>query len=199
MIFNLKEIIGDLNGTYFWKNIYGSPLDVSGENTNIMNANPDLASTWKGRVLMQVTAEKAEKPEIKLSDLDEATIDLSLPYTFKHEYEIIAEIGVGIALPAAHKYNLQIRIADFVIKTEKPVAAENTFNRWNYRTPPNTVFTTTYQHAKDMGKVFVYLMDGEKQVCFAKLDIAEFLEPNAVLKWVELEPDLSIGKVKEHY
>ena len=52
MIFNLKEIIGDMNGLFFWKNIYGSPLDVSGENTNTMNANPDLASTWKGRVLM---------------------------------------------------------------------------------------------------------------------------------------------------
>ena len=52
MIFNLKEVIGDINGTFFWKNVYGSPLDVSGENTSLMNANPDLASTWKGRILM---------------------------------------------------------------------------------------------------------------------------------------------------
>lgn len=79
---------------------------MSGENTNIMNANPDLASTWKGRVLMQVTAEKVEKPEIKVVNLDEATIDAAFMYTVTHEYEIIAEIGVGIALPAAKSYNL---------------------------------------------------------------------------------------------
>lgn len=53
IIFNLKDVISEhMNGRFFWKNIYGSPLDVSGENTNIMNANPDIASTWKGRILM---------------------------------------------------------------------------------------------------------------------------------------------------
>lgn len=52
---------------------------------------------------------------------------------------------------------------------------------------------------RDMGKIFIYLMDGEKPVCFAKDDITNYMEPNATLKWIELEPDLSIGKVKEHY
>lgn len=70
IIFNLKDFIDQKNGqpssNFFWKNIYGSPLDVSGENTNLMNNNPDLASTWKGRVLMQVVAEKTEKPNIKV-------------------------------------------------------------------------------------------------------------------------------------
>ena len=50
---------------FFWKNIYGAPLDKSGENTNLMNSNPDLGSTWKGRILMQVVAEKTDKPQIK--------------------------------------------------------------------------------------------------------------------------------------
>jgi hypothetical protein len=69
MVFNLKEIIGDKNGTFFWKNMYGSPLDVSGENTTVMNNNPEIASTWKGRILMQAVAEKTEKPEIKVANL----------------------------------------------------------------------------------------------------------------------------------
>jgi len=57
-IFNLKSILKDMNGKFFWKNIYGSPLDVSGENTEKMNQDPDVASTWKGRILMQVVAEE---------------------------------------------------------------------------------------------------------------------------------------------
>jgi len=66
IIFNLKECIEKRNGSFFWKNVYGSPLDRSGENTDKMNNNPDLASTWKGRILMQVVAEKTDKPIIKL-------------------------------------------------------------------------------------------------------------------------------------
>jgi hypothetical protein len=80
IIFNLKECIDKKNGQFFWKNIYGSPLDKSGENTDMMNNNPDIASTWKGRILMQVVAEKTEKPIIKLQELDEPTKDLALPY-----------------------------------------------------------------------------------------------------------------------
>lgn len=39
--FNAKEIIGIKNGLFFWKNIYGSPQGVSGDNVNMMNRNPD--------------------------------------------------------------------------------------------------------------------------------------------------------------
>jgi len=60
--FSLKDVIEKTNGKFFWKNIYGAPLDVSGENTKLMNNNPETASTWKGRILMQTFAEKTEKP-----------------------------------------------------------------------------------------------------------------------------------------
>lgn len=62
LLFNLKECINQRNGKFFWKNVYGAPVGYSGDNTNLMNANPDIASHWKGRVLMQVTAEKSDKP-----------------------------------------------------------------------------------------------------------------------------------------
>jgi hypothetical protein len=54
ILINLKDYIGDsdLNGKIMWRNIYGSPLKCSGTNTDMMNANPEIASNWKGRVLM---------------------------------------------------------------------------------------------------------------------------------------------------
>jgi len=52
LLFNLKDCIGNRNGKFFWKNVYGSPLGCSGDNTNNMNANPELGSTWKGRILI---------------------------------------------------------------------------------------------------------------------------------------------------
>lgn len=59
---DIKDIIGDRNGQYDWKNIYGAPMGVSGKNSDLMNANPEIASLWKGRILMQCLAEETEKP-----------------------------------------------------------------------------------------------------------------------------------------
>jgi len=50
------------NGRFFWKNVYGAPVDSSGPTANSMNENPELGSLWKGRILMQIIAEKTEKP-----------------------------------------------------------------------------------------------------------------------------------------
>ena len=61
-----KDIIGDRNGVFFWKNIYGSPLDVRGNSTDRMNQDPSLGSLWKGRILMQCVAEKTDKPFLKV-------------------------------------------------------------------------------------------------------------------------------------
>ena len=61
----MKDIIAKMNGKFDWKNIYGAPLHVSGKNTDRMNANPEIASLWKGRILMQVVAEETDKPIFK--------------------------------------------------------------------------------------------------------------------------------------
>lgn len=51
------------NGKFIWKNIYGSPLNQSNSKAKkLMNLNPELASTWKGRILFQVHVEKTAKP-----------------------------------------------------------------------------------------------------------------------------------------
>lgn len=109
-----------------------------------MNSNPDLASTWKGRILMEVTAEKTEKPEIKLDDIEDELIkERALAFQQPHEYEIMCEVGQGIALPDANKYTVKIKVADQEFRTEKPVVTENTYNRWNQRFP-KTTFTVSY-------------------------------------------------------
>jgi hypothetical protein len=36
-----------------------------------------------------------------------------------HEYEIIAEVGMGISLPDNEKFKVMIKIADFEMVTEK--------------------------------------------------------------------------------
>lgn len=47
--------------------------------------------------------------------------------------------------------------------------------------------------------MFIYLRHNGKRVCFWKGSIMQFTDPNPKLRWIDFEPDLAIGKVKQHY
>lgn len=67
----IKKARSGENNTWFWKDIYGAPMGVSGEHTDEMNRVPEIASQWKGRILMQVAADRTEKPEMKIKHVEE--------------------------------------------------------------------------------------------------------------------------------
>lgn len=59
MNFDMKDILpdakgnkGKMDGVYDWKNVKGAPLGVSGKISDAMNQNPEIASLWKGRILV---------------------------------------------------------------------------------------------------------------------------------------------------
>lgn len=85
-----KEIVGTINFNledyvkiaesggdfpFFWKDIYGAPLKVSGDDTDKMNQDPDYASFWKGRILMQVVAEKTDRPKMQICTVSKESIN----------------------------------------------------------------------------------------------------------------------------
>jgi hypothetical protein len=72
MNFSLKKMITESGpeGQLLWHNLYGSPLGCSGENTNRMNEYPEVASTWKGRILMHIESFDTKNPEMKVAVLD---------------------------------------------------------------------------------------------------------------------------------
>ena len=68
-----------------------------------------------GRCLMHIECADSKHPERKQAALEESikqtAIDLGL-FT-ENEYEIIAEVGLGICLPGNEKYTIKIQIGDF--------------------------------------------------------------------------------------
>ena len=50
-------------GLWSWINIYGSPVDSTGREALYMDNNPEKASTWKGRILMQIECATSTQPE----------------------------------------------------------------------------------------------------------------------------------------
>ena len=82
--FDFKKIIdGSYNDKFIWKNIYGSPVKTSVlESQNkkykrLMDENPDEASTWKGRVLIQMSCEKTQKPQVKVERIEDIYLEKS--------------------------------------------------------------------------------------------------------------------------
>ena len=91
-----------------------------------------------------------------------------------------------------------IKIGDFTLKTEKAAVQENTYTRWSTRFKQQT-YKSPYQFLEDIGKVFVYLMQGDRAICYFYDDIENFGNPNPEYRWVELNNDLAIGKVTVPY
>jgi hypothetical protein len=86
MNFDMKDILpdskgnkGKMDGVYDWKNVKGAPLGVSGKISDAMNHNPEIASLWKGRILVQCTCEKTDKPLLKVEKIEDEQVEDSKP------------------------------------------------------------------------------------------------------------------------
>jgi hypothetical protein len=192
------------NGRFFWKNVYGAPVDTSGATANTMNENPEIGSLWKGRVLMQIIAEKTDKPVRKVQCIPGEDVEHARQFTIDKKYQFIFQINQAIAIPReGAEYEVMVRIAAQEFSTGKPAVSEGQFNRYNYRYEGTMVFP--YLNVEDIGTIFVYLREkytlgGWKNIAFYRASVTEFLDPNPVqIKWIEMQPDLAIGEVTETY
>lgn len=65
----------EVKSPFTWKNIYGSPLNLSNSVAKVeANNNPELGSMWKGRILMQIEVKETEKPVAKVQRVDDDII-----------------------------------------------------------------------------------------------------------------------------
>jgi hypothetical protein len=64
-----------------------------------MNNDPEIASNWKGRVLMQFICEPTDKPVAKVVHISQEVINEAKDKLRDKAYDVIAEIGQAVALP----------------------------------------------------------------------------------------------------
>lgn len=210
----LKKILPDANGkkgglegVWDWKQIYGSPLDVSGKMTDKMNLNPEIASFWKGRILMRTTCEETEKPLLKVKPIADDEVDLAQQYCVNRKFAAKIYVNQLICIPKeGEKYRVSVRITDKEWISKDPIGHKSKYNRFNeiITGKEEEPFESPYLSLKDMGTLMIYVwqkmkIGKDKRVCFWKGDIMQFTDPNPKQKWINLEPDLAIGEVKEHY
>lgn len=128
----LQRTRDDNQFPWLWKDIYGAAPDVSGKHTDEMNLVPESASHWRGRILMQVTCEKSDKPEMKVAKVSQEVFQESQEKFTNWIYEVKAEVSQGICLPG-EKLKVMIKIGECELKTGKPKKSSNGFCFWNHR------------------------------------------------------------------
>lgn len=149
---------------------------------------------------MQVESEDSKHPEKREQPLEDGikqkAIDLQVGA--EHEFEIIAEVGMGVCLPGQRDYKIKIKIAEFELITDKPKESKQGYNRWGHRFA-QTTFKLPYPNVQSLDRVYVYLMDGNSPICYWKGHVLDFLNPDPGFKWLPFKNDLAIGTVKNAY
>lgn len=135
---------------FFWEDIYGAPKGVSGSNTVLMNHDPDVASTWKGRILTQVVAEKTEEPQMQVAYIPPEAVKECRAQMNQELWEVKLEVSQGICLPGKSKYRVMVKIADLELTTDKPDQVDQGYCFWNQRFKEK-VWEAPYHNLEDMG------------------------------------------------
>lgn len=150
ILVNIKDIIpdadgnpGKFNGIYDWKNVYGAPLGCSGKVTNKMNENPEIASFWKGRILVQCIAEETDKPLLMVRKIDEDEILKAKVAHIPRQFAVSCFVAGLLSLPVDEKeYWITLRIADKEWSSGMPKVVKPKFNRFNAALTANDGFIT---------------------------------------------------------
>lgn len=58
---------------------------------------------------------------------------------------------------------------------------------------------SNYSSVEMIEKVQVYLLDGDKEICFWNGPVSDFTQSAATNKWIILQADKSIGDIENDY
>ena len=220
LILSTKKLIAEGSkpgGFYMWRSIYGSPPDNTNAHADAMNKNPNMASDWKGMVLLHIDVEEEDKPKKGMETMDPEikTRAIEEGYMEYMNYEMMVEIGQGVTLPKPdHNYKIQVSIMDSDWTCALPKEKKGEYVRWSDRSGvinlklPKNKFSEYSSNDADEDeeaiqleyRVYIYLQDEDDvSICFWWGELSEFKEMNAKWRWINLKPDRSHGMVENDY
>ena len=98
-----------------------------------MNLNPDVASMWKGRILMEIICKATDKPVAKIKEIEAGKLKNASAFIKKNDYTVAIEVGQGVALPKDKAYNLSFCIGVAIINTGNAINKIKTnYNLFNF-------------------------------------------------------------------
>ena len=162
-----------------------------------MNANPSLATFWKGRLLLSF--EISENPLPKLTTMT-TPMKPELIQSYKKDavlqWKLYIEIFYGLLFPninnknEGESYSIHIRWADQEINSEVKGPNQGV---WEWNSRYNITCDFPYFNADELPDVFIYLCLGKKKLCYLRKPASLFLHQfNGVPSHYYLNPDKAI-------
>jgi hypothetical protein len=176
-----------------WFNLYGASAEGKTDFCKTMNSNPETASCWHGRLLIKIDFFKCEKPALKCQHVRTEHIVQHVNENFDpiSEYEIRAHIFSGVALSKAfEEYSLAVCWGGTTMSTSSKKSILRKCD-WYEKLPKKIIKVPN--GSKDLCDIFLYLVNNESRICFARLPTSDFQNVRGAARWVSLLPDRSLG------
>lgn len=182
--------------------IYGAPVNCSGENTNLMNENPEIGSNWKGRVLIQIESKETEEPKMGISPIAQENPILQIVGSLRREalWQIKIEVIDVLFLPWEDS---SISLV-FGLEEHVTISPQRTIKKWNIRKwklkRKITFYNSSYDY-QDVSDLMIYLCKGKDtgvkdRIVFQRIPPKEIYKNKDTLV-LKLIPDPSVGAVSE--
>lgn len=208
IVFDFEELLNEMKpgatirfGNYFWANIYGAPVKgTSGSFRDKMNADPRLASFWRGRVLLLIKVIETEKPQLIVKPVVDSTLKkfINDNYDGGNDYELRCQVYGGACLPKVGK-QLRVMVKWGHQETASlSVANVNGACEW-YETLKRKIINSPSENFSDLPDVFVYLMQDDTIIAYMRLLPNSCRDINVEPDWMQLIPDKSTGVVDKDW
>lgn len=199
--FDVDDILKGKLERLFWANLYGSPPGVLDDWMFKMGADPNLATFWRGRVLIGLKAVEMDQPELAAKPIpdtpeyQQSVLELTDNFT---EFEVRCQVFGGVYLPfKGEKLHILLRWGSAEAKS---TAVKNIDGgcKW-FETLSRKKVTSYTPDGRDLPDVFIYLCYGDVILSYARVPSTENREKTAASAWVTFLPDKSVGKVKNEW
>lgn len=196
MDFSLKYIEAKVQKATRWINLYGAtPKSKNKLYKRLYDENPEFASSWNGRVLVQLEKLDSKNPQQKCvkvtNEFDREVAELRS----MKKYYVDVHVGEGICLPEKKSdLAVEVRVAEYSFSTKgkSPLIAGRCYS-WNWKTNPDTEIELPYASIKDIPDIFIYIRDGDRYYSFKRVKAKHYNDPNVDWEWVALDENLSDG------
>lgn len=195
---SLLDIFSGHHKNFKYKQIYGAPVGRSGVMSDKMNANSEIGSLWKGRILLKIDHEKTDNPKSKCINLPkdkEFLLKDAGKLARPNQWIFNINLFEALFLPKeGGQYTIKIAIEDQEKTFGDPKKANNRNVKFNIKSTMQ--LQTLSDNLKDIGDVFIYLVENEQNICFQRIGAETFFNNDDILV-LKFIPDPSIGKIKE--
>lgn len=186
--FKWKDVKTESESKARWSNIYGAPHNVESKSAKKMNLDNELASHWRGRILMRLFIREDERPVAKRQKISDQVLisNVRTKCRVEKDYRVLCQVLQGSNLPLGFsKYSISINF-DQATLNSRTVDCEKGMCTWFETLQPKK---TGVPHRSFLPDIFVYLMNNDKPICFSRLKAKAYADLDKEMNWIKFRPN----------